>query len=72
MSNPVSQYMVDEKVGTVEMASRLGVSKGYVSHLKDGEKPITPRIAKALSALTGRPWWEYMPEDSSAEVSGTA
>ena len=44
----------------------LGVSKGYVSHLKDGEKPITPRVARALAKLTGKPWWKYMPEENSA------
>lgn len=58
--------MAQKDIGTVEMAARLGVSKGYVSHLKDGEKPITPRVAKALSRLTGKPWWKYMPEDASA------
>jgi transcriptional regulator with XRE-family HTH domain len=63
MNNPVSQYMAENEIGTVEMANRLGVSKGYVSRVKDGEKPITPRIAKRLSALTGEPWWTFMPED---------
>lgn len=58
--------MADKKIGTVEMANRLGVSKGYVSQVKDGEKPITPRIAKRLAALTGKPWWKFMPEDAGA------
>jgi transcriptional regulator with XRE-family HTH domain len=62
--NPVAQYMDAEKIGTVEMAARLGrLSKGYVSLLKDGKKPITTEVAKRLGTLTGRPWWEFMPDD---------
>lgn len=62
MTNPIQQYMAEKQVGTVEMANRLNISKGYASQLKDGEKPITPRVARALSKLTGKPWWKYLDE----------
>lgn len=61
-NNPISEYMTANDVGTVEMARLLDVSKGYVSGLKEGHKPITLQVAKRLSKLTGVPWWEYVPE----------
>lgn len=66
MSNPVSDYMARHDVGTVAMARLLGVSKGYASLLKDGEKPITPRIARKLGELNKKPWWKYMPGEAAA------
>lgn len=59
-SNPVSRYMEEHDVGTVEMAEKLGVSKGYMSQIKLGQKPISPRIAIRLGELTGRPAHEFM------------
>lgn len=59
--------MADNDVGTVEMAQRLSLSKTYTSMLKDGHKPITPRVARALAHLTGKPWWQYMPENEAAQ-----
>lgn len=66
MSNPISDYMAQHDLGTVEMANLLGVSKGFASGLKHGDKPITLRVAKRLSELTGVPWWEYLPEGARA------
>lgn len=65
--NFVAQYMDVHGVGTVEMADLLKISKGYASQLKDGSKPMTPRVAKALSDLTGQPWWKFMPAHESAQ-----
>lgn len=61
-TNPVISYMQSQEVGTVQMAELLGVSKGYVSQLKAGAKPVTPRIARGLERLTGRPWHEFVDE----------
>lgn len=74
MSNPIADYMAANDIGTVEMASRLGgLSKGYVSLLKDGKKKITPKVARRLGTLLGRPWWEFMPSnDSDAAVPQAA
>lgn len=63
MSNPIGQYMEQNGVGVVEMAARLGLSKGYVSMLRSGEKAISPTVAKALARLTGGDWREYLPEE---------
>lgn len=54
-------------MGTVEMAGLLGVSKGYASLLKGGEKPITVPVARRLSALTGKPWHEYVHAGAVAQ-----
>ncbi len=58
--------MESNEVGTVAMAGLLGVSKGYVSQLKSGHKPVTPRIARALGRLTGRPWHEFIDDELEA------
>lgn len=66
--NPIARYMEAENIGTVEMAGRLGnISKGYVSMLKDGKKPITRSVAVRLAKLTGKQWWEYMPHVEAAQ-----
>ena len=64
--NHVAHYMAAQKIGTTELARRLGVTVGYASLLKGGQRPVTNRIARRLAELTGKPWWKFMPEQSAA------
>lgn len=61
-TNAISKYMSAQEIGTVEMAALLNLSKAYVSQLKTGRKPMTPRVARALSKITRKPWHAYLDE----------
>ena len=65
MSNPIADYIKKSGTGTTELARLLGVSKGYVSQLRHGDRPVTLRVARRLSALSGKPWYKILDEADS-------
>lgn len=62
----VASYRTETGLKIEDLAEKLGCSKGHVSDLCTGRRPVTARIARKLEALTGRPWHEWMPEGAAA------
>jgi|DEB19_MinimDraft_3_1074340.scaffolds.fasta_scaffold18610_5 plasmid maintenance system antidote protein VapI len=64
MSNPIAKYAREAEIGTTELASRLGISKGSASELISGKRGIGKKTAKRMAKLTGLPWHFFMSGDA--------
>lgn len=58
---PIEAFRIERQLTLEQMAALLGVaSKGFVSDLCAGNKPVTVPIARKLEEQTGKPWHEWI------------
>lgn len=55
-------------MGPTELASKIGISKGYAHALLNGSKRAGPRTAQRLAKLTGRPWHEFIAVEKNTDA----
>jgi transcriptional regulator with XRE-family HTH domain len=60
--NPIRQYREQHGLSQEAMAEVLGVSRGLVSLIETGERPITPENAKEWEPKLGIPRETLCPE----------
>ena len=62
MSNPLRSYRDKHSLSQQELADLLGVSRGLVSLIETGERPITPENAKEWEPKLSIPREKLCPD----------
>lgn len=60
--HPLVAYREQHKLTQQELADRLKVSRGLVSLIESGDRPITPQNAKDWETILGIPREKLCPE----------
>jgi transcriptional regulator with XRE-family HTH domain len=58
--NHVDAYREDKKLTFDQLGAELGISRSHACDLAHGRRKISAKMARRLSAITGKPWWEIM------------